>query len=319
MKKLISLLLALSLLTCVSATVFAMEADGGGEDAAAVEVIPETAVDSTAPGQTTLSGEPAEPETNVQIDETDGTEAAAPAGEPETQEADGQTESPSLPETDALAEESEISRDPATDVKGSDAQPDAAQEPEEEPVTGESPLLAAPMAEGPSTYSVTVTWTGLIFTYHPERKTGWNPESKTYQSTVEAHWTSSDSFSGEKKYGTFTVKANESNEAGINVNFTFSADGSLPEVLKSKIGMKFSSASGEAAVALRSPNNRASIENLESGTTSYMYVTPAVNKTVTPQQIKESFSDDGLKLGTITIVLESAWSDPESFDGPEIN
>ena len=309
MKKIIALLLALSLLLCMSATVLAAEGkDGGDEPTATVEAVSETAADSSATEEL-VPAEAAEPETTDQTDESGETETTAPAGEHETQEADGQPESPALPEENVPTGDSEISQEPTDAVPDRDAQPDAAEEPEEEPAVEESPSLAAPMAMN-ATYNVSVSWSGLSFTYHEPSKGTWNPATQTYTGAGAGYWTTSDG----NGYGTITVKSDQeidfSNMFDVKIAFKKN-EGFTPF-----LAMRFSETAGNVKTSTKS--NGVLKFNTETETQEQkIYLYPFYSESEMNAGVFESA---GNNLGTIIITIQAfqGGGDPEYPEQPGI-
>ena len=165
--------------------------------------------------------------------------------------------------------------------------------------------VAAPAAMDASpTYKVTISWSGMSFTYHAAKGSEWNTDTLKYEGG-ESYWTSKDS---EQRYGTISITATSLSESDeLTATLEFKQDGSFTA---GKIGMRFS----DNAETLDSKNPRKFITSLNVDTSNVtVYAVPAVSGYMEP-------FNDSSKLGTVTLTItaESSWTDPVAPELPEI-
>lgn len=300
MKKIIALFLALSLLVCMSSNAFAETGDDEAP-ATVVETTPEPASavepaasvepmqESTMPEQHDQE-EPVEP-TSPQEEsvepippQEEPAESASPQEEPEN----------STQENSAEAQPSEIT----TPIEGDDPGKPAGDQP-------------APINE---TYNVTISWSGMSFTYKAPSKGTWDPKAGTPEQVPtyvggneKAIWESSDN----NGYGTFTIVNNHTDQ--ITVTFTFQADSSLGS---NNVGMRFYDGTSPSASAFDSIKPVSSKEvTVETSETKKLYVLPTLRASVSAN----SFTNpESITFGTMTITVSpDEWTDPPA-EGPEI-
>lgn len=312
MKKLMSLLLALSLLVCMGTAAFAKESESDGNSSAATAPdVSETIVESNAEEEINSAEEIDESETSETVDsveEAETSESTVPEEEP-----DDSSKNEAGAETTATAGESAVPKDEpsAGESAGSQEQPEtgagnSTQSTDNiEPNESEGLSAVSPMAVEADTYSVTISWVGLSFTYNAAPKGKWDPESLSYgPSTGSPTWTSSD---GEKGYGTFTVKCDKA-ESDLTVSFSYKSTATFGTRMKFSDTTEFSD----------STINAKNVEFLstEANVEKKLYVVPEVN---TIAATAEAFAASQNKLGTITITIQaSSWGDPASPEEPEI-
>ena len=271
MKKIISLLLTMSLLLCMDSSVIATE-DGGDQSETSVS-------DSFDTVLTSSSSEEEEQSVEQQISDS--------VGEPEMSE---------------TTESSEVSQKPESTEANDGMEPASNGELSmENEIPGDSPV---PMSG--ETYDLTISWSGMDFTYKPATQGEWNPESLSYgESDGKPTWTSSNG----SDYGTFTVKCNDTN-SDITVMFKFTKNTAFTPTAK----MKFSTDTGFS----RPQKDTCYLEfgSDDTGTSQSLYVQPEVNTKTTTA---ESFEAAGNKLGDITITVEvTEMGNPTRPSGPEI-
>lgn len=313
MKKIIALLLALSLLLCMSATAFAAEGDNGSSDpATAVESVSETGVESTIEEGNVPAEKPAETETTDPAEKSIEAEISDPAAESGTPETTEPTDESTASEGDASIGDSEASEEPADNEADSNMQPASNAEP-----VSDDEMLSDPPPASNATYSVTITWKGLVFTYHEASKGTWNPSHEggpAWENPTEAGWTSSDSSNND--CGTFTIK-NDSSKA-LKVTFTFEAESQFSANVGLKIAETEETLKSDNVTVLTGGDNF-QIRQIGTSETKTLYVLPAIRPEMfTNEAFTGADKVNGVKLGTITIKLASAWFDPESPQGPEI-
>lgn len=293
MKKIIALLLTLSLLLCMNATVFAAEDDvSENEPVSTVEDSSETAVESTTEEESDPADKPVMPETTDPVEKSEIPESTEPAEGAVGTESNAATEE---------SEDSQISEgDDANDVL---------------PIDDAEPDDVSLMAVNDTTYSVTVSWVGLSFTYHAPSKGTWNPNASPPQyegGSEKGTWTSSDD---SKSYGTITITNNSSvGSDNLEVYFSFDKDVAFGN---KTVRMRF--ADSENTVS--SSKTYSHIISVEAPTqdkfptTGKVYVVPAIGDNVGAA----NFENASNKLGTITIriVLEDL-NDPPAVEGPGI-
>ena len=204
--------------------------------------------------------------------------------------------------------DSEISQEPTDAVPDSDAQPDAAEEPEEEPAE-ESPLPAAPMAVN-ATYNVSVSWSGLSFTYHEPSKGTWDPATQTYTGVGAGYWKASDG----NDYGTITVKNNQEIDFSnmFDVKITFKKNDSFTPFL----AMRFS----EKPEDVKTSNSSSGVLKFDTETEANeqkIYLYPFYRES---EMNADVFANASNTLGIITITIKAfeGGGDPEYPEQPGI-
>lgn len=300
-RMILALLLAMSLLTGMGTAVFAEEGTSGeGETNVVEETIP------------AILGEMDEnpDEQPMKSDDGDMTTSTSPAGEDgqtdtdanvseiidtatnETQESKANDESMPIPSENTGAEQSEMAED--DDLENAAGDP--------------SPTL---LNDAP-TYTVSISWTGMSFTYHAESGGTWNTDGDTigYTAGTPAYWSSSD---GDKNYGTITIEAENltADDGSLTVTLKFTQD---PNFTAGELAMRFSYSSSDVGSADPTQYQTA----LNSGNTERtVYAVPAVAGDMKP------FSNDS-KLGTVTLTIAaggntpSPWTDPVAPNPPEV-
>lgn len=305
MKKIIALLLTLSLLLCANAVVYAMESDDGGQESiASVEDAPETSVESSTEAEADPTEDSNEAETSAPAEQSDKSETSDPAAESGTPETTEPTDESTAPEGDTSIGDSETSQEPTGNEAEGNMQPANNAEP-----VSDDEMLSDPPPASNVTYNVTVKWTGLSFTYHEPKKGEWKPETGQYAPSEEqGYWTSSD---GENKFGTITVTNNDENDftKAFRVNVSFTKDENFTPYLE----MLFSTDSSK----VNEGATKGTLEFLDedNAQTQYLYVYP---RYLTDQMTADAFSRSQNKLGVITITIESviAGGDPTSPEAP---
>ena len=220
MKKIIVLLLTLSLLLCMSATAFAAEGDdGGNEPITTVGDAPETSVESSTETEADPTEDTNEAETSAPVEQSDDLETSDPAAESGTLETTEPTDESTGPEGDVSTGSSEVSQETVDNEADVDTQPAS----NGEPITNGEILGDSPMPAN-STFNVTIEWSGMCFTYHEKPLGEWNPNlnpPRYDDSEATPYWTSSDSV--HPSCGTITVKLTEEIEPTdlVTVDFKF--------------------------------------------------------------------------------------------------
>lgn len=305
MKKIIVLLLTLSLLLCMNAIVFAAEGDdGGNEPITMVGDAPETSVEPATEAETDPTEDTKEAETFAPAEQSDESETSNPAAESGTPEVTEPSDESTAPEGDVSIGDSETSEEPTDNEANSNMQPAS----NAEPVSDEEMLSDPPPASN-ATYNVTVQWTGLYFTYHQPDKGTWNPSNKTYENGGKGYWTTS----ADENYGTITVISNEAITVTnmFDVKLIFTQDSSFTPFLD----MRFSTDSANVNTSDDHVGEMTLHFNRNSGTTQNVYVYPYYAEN---QMTAEAFERAENKLGTITITLTAftAGGDPTSPEAP---
>ena len=203
MKKIIVLLLTLSLLICTNSIVYATEGDdGGSEPIATVEDTSETAVESYTKEEADLTDDTNEADKSVPTEESAETETTDPAEksveaetnvptkESETTETTEPKDESVAPEGDVSTGSSETSEEPVGKKAEGNMQPAS----NEEPVPNGEMLSDVPSPAAVN--NVTITWKGMVFTYHEATNGTWNPNAEggaAWENPTAAYWSSSDS------------------------------------------------------------------------------------------------------------------------------
>lgn len=176
-----------------------------------------------------------------------------------------------------------------------------------ESVGGEVPVQGTyKLLEESETIYVSMTWSGMSFTYTPEHKGDWDPKNHEYKKNVEAKWESSDN----KGYGTisFSNHSDPSVIDTIQVTLTFEKN----PLITGTVRMKFSETTDVASktsglsysIALDANTGR-------SGTIPKdVYVLPAVGGTVS--------EFPGNSLGTIKVTIAREIMHDPGLPGPGI-
>lgn len=298
MKKFITFLLVLSLVVCMGSTAFAK----GGEteatetvgEASDTEVIP---AESENPESTDVLGftEPSEtiPEDSgnvidqpsVQTDNTETTETDVTSGDVSTDESQTTVKQEDSGTSEAISPESSI----------------AAEQPQAN--SDDVPVADTPMVID-ETYQVKISWIGMSFTFYEEQN-NWSTDTLTNTKT-DAHWESTNTQDG---CGKFTVENKSS--GSINVDFSFTVDGSLEEA--GTLLMRFST-KGADDVKKSTDFDTLSLKGVTTGQTGYMYVIPAIGDDFDKTKLQ---SGGSVKLGTITFTVKPQnITDPTSPEEP---
>lgn len=310
MKKIIVLLLTLSLLLCMSTTAFAAEGDdGGNEPITTVGDAPETSVESSTESETDPTEDTNEAETFAPVEQSDDLETSDPAAESGTPETTEPTDESTAPEGDVSTGSSEVSQESAGNEADGDTQPASNAGP-----VSDDEILSDPPPASNSTYNVTVSWTGMEFTFHEGTKGTWNPNADppAWESPTDSYWTSN----GENSCGTITItNKTVGEENSLTVNIKFTKD----------------SAFGSKTVRMRLSEDSSAVQNsttysmsdivvaapTSSGSTveKKIYVFPAKGKDVGAAD----FIAASNKLGTITVtIVPEELEDPMLPSGPEV-
>lgn len=295
-RMILALLLAMSLLTGMGTAVFAEEGTSGESETNMVE--------ETIPA---ILGETDEnpDEQPLKSDDGDMATATSPAGEDgqtdtdanvseiidtatnETQESKADNESMPIPSESTGTEQSDMAEDDALEI--------GADEP--------SPILSN---EAP-TYKVSISWTGMSFTYHAESGGTWNTDGDTigYTAGTPAYWSSSD---GDKNYGTITIEAQSlTDDDELTATLEFKQDS---EFTAGRIGMRFSDNAG--TLSGKNPRKYTTSLNVDTAKAT-VYAVPAVSGSLEP-------FEGSVNLGTVTLTItaESSWTDPVAPNPPEV-
>ena len=322
MKKIIVLLLTLSLLICTNAIVYATEGDdGSNEPIATVEDTSETAVesytkeeadptdDTNEADKSVPTEESAEMETSAPVEQSDDSETSDPAAESEMPEATEPTDESNASEGDVSTGSSEVSQEPVGNEADGDMQPAS----NGEPITNGEILGDSPLSVN-STYNVTVSWTGMEFTFHEGSKGTWNPNADppAWESPTDSYWTSN----GEGDCGTITItNKTVGEENSLTVNISFTKD---PAFGSKTVRMRFS----ESSSAVKNSKTYSMSDIVvtaptlpDSSVEKKIYVFPAKGKDVGDAE----FTAASNKLGTITVtIVPEELEDPMLPSGPEI-
>lgn len=290
MKKIIALLLSLSLLLCMNALVYAAEGDdSSNEPIVTVGDISETAAELSTEGKTSLTEEPADTETAEPVEKS------------------------TAPENTVSTVDSETSQEPAGTV------PDGGMQPTDEDTPAGDMAMTEPMPV--STNCVTITWKGLVFTYHEATNGTWNPNAEggaAWENPKPAHWSSSDSDNSD--CGTITIQNNITEPDTILATVKFTPNDRFASY---SIGLAISENKGDVTVdkpindnMYWSPTKTKDlvISKEESKT---IYVRPGVSTNTLSNVLFTGMTEDSpLLLGNITIEISVDVHDPESPDQP---
>lgn len=306
MKKIIVLLLTLSLLICTNAIVYATEGDdSGSEPIATVEDTSETAVESYTEEEADLTEEPSESETTAPTEEPSESEATVPTEEsavPETSNSAAESVTPETtePKDESVAPEvdvSTVSSETSEESVGNKAEGNMQPASNAKPVSNGEILGDSPVARN-ATYNIKIEWKGLAFTYHEPQKGNWNPETGTYDAGENGgYWTSSDE--NNSNCGTITVTNNNGTVdigSEFKVKFAFEKNSSF-NLMKMRFSTDLSSvknstnASGELSFLEENAPNSQSI-----------YIYPYYDET---EMTAEVFEKAQNRLGTIKITIEA--------------
>ena len=305
MKKIIALLLTLSLLLCVNATVFAAEGDdGSNEPATTVADVSETDAGSTTEEKSDPTEDPNEAETFSPAEQSEESETSEPAEESGTPETTEPTDESTAPEGDVSSGDSEVSQEPTDNEENDNMQP--ASPGNAERVTNGEILGDSPVARN-ATFNVTVTWTGMSFTYHEKPKGQWDPTHLTYGDDGQHSWTSSDIEN--PSCGTITVTVNS--DIGdldlVTASFRFTKEASFTPTVR----MRFS----DTKENVSSGGTTGSLEfDVDTEKEQSMYVIPA-SGTLT----SADFENAQNKLGIITVTITAEeLHDPSQPEQPGI-
>ena len=306
MKKIIVLLLTLSLLLCMNAIAFAAEGDdGGNEPITTVGDAPETSVESSIESEADPTEDTNEAETSAPAEQSDESETSDPAAESGTSETTESTDESTAPEGDASIGDSEASQEPTGNEAEGDMQPANNAEP-----VSNGEMLSDPSPASNATYNVTVEWTGLSFTYHEPEKGTWNPTTKTYDGGGAGYWTASDG----NAYGTIKVTSKQEMDFSnmFDVKFSFKKNADFTPFL----AMRFSDDPDSVKTSMKATGNlRFTTETGQNPQSIYLY--PYYDE---KDMNAEVFANANNTLGTITITIEafSGSGDPGYSELPEI-
>lgn len=300
MKKPIAMLLCMSLLACMSSTsVFAADESFPLENEETVseeissdelvtgeEIVPE-AVSSGVPDETEVFGPTEGDLANFAEDESASEEEPEELEEESQELKELEEESKELEESEEDPEESNLSGE--LELSDEVLEPDREIEPIEEALT----------------YSVSVTWTNMYFTYHPKSGT-WDPTEYKYDNGKPDYWAAGvdggKGSCGEIKLesNTFPVGVNN-----LNVTFSFSKNSNFSA---GNIDMKFTEDEGRN---FGSPMAyTADLTRNKTSTTVYA--------TMAWQGALQNFGKDA-DLGILTLTLthdQSKWNDPSTPEPP---
>lgn len=288
MKKLIALLLTLSLLLCMNALVYAAEGDdSGNEPITTVGDASESGVELTTEtdNRADPTAEPVETETTARTEESTETETTDPAEESEMPETAEPVEESTAPENTVSTVDSETSQKPTGTVSDGDALRS------DDEIPAGDMAIAEPMAMDTEPYNVTITWTGMKFTYHEGTKGEWDPVNMRPGPDGLHSWTSSDESS--PTCGTIKVMVNSeiTKYTLIMAAFKFDQDESFP----SYVQMRFST--DKATVSEGKVTNKLQF-NADTGNELNMYVIPASGDLT-----ETDFTESEGKLGNITVTI----------------
>ena len=87
------------------------------------------------------------------------------------------------------------------------------------------------LAQGGTTYQVTLSWSGLSFTYHETTNGTWNTETHDYDTTTPAKWTSGDAGTS----GSITLVNDSNGEVSSVISATMKS-----EVVGGNVRMRYS-------------------------------------------------------------------------------
>lgn len=305
MKKIIALLLSLSLLLCTNALVYAAEGDdSSNEPIATVGDVSETVAESSTEVESGLTEESADTETSGSEEESDETETSVPSGESETPETANPTEESTVSENTVTTENSVTSQEPTGTL------PDGEKQHTDEDIPAGDMPVATPMMADAKTFNVTIEWSGMCFTYHEKPLGEWNPNvnpPRYENSDTTPYWTSSDS--AHPSYGTITVKLTEEIERTdlVTVDFKFNRTfGKYVAMYFSKdnSNVKEGSVLGEQLEFVN-----------ESSKEQSVYVIPG-SGTLTSADFNGNDAEP-ISLGNITVTITvSGLYDPESPEQP---
>ena len=319
MKKIIALLLTLSLLLCTNAIVLAAEGDdSGNEPLTMVENVSETGVEPTTEtdDRADPTDEPAETEATEPTEESDETETNVSSGDSETSDTTEPAEESTVPEDTAPAEDSETSQEPTDTVSDGDTKPADGEE-----ITQDGDAeIDSPMAVA-DTYNIKIEWTGLVFTYHEATRGRWDPNNEGGPAWVEpqpAHWTSSDPSNND--CGTLTITNNVDELKSVKATIKFAPESQWGEY---KVGLIMSET--ESEVTTTDPDNsniywsssKSKPVQIQKGEAKKVYVRPGVSTdTLSNATFKGMQESSPTLFGNITITINPDINDPEYSEQP---
>lgn len=299
----LALLLAMSLLTGMGTTAFANEETNSASQSETVDEATSAIIGET--GESLASENPVEqPQESGVDDVTSDDSSAEENGQPDTEANASET-------GDALtdeAHESETGEEPMqtpSEDEGS-VQSDTAEDDGDEIAAH----TASPTAAAASpTYKISISWTGMSFTYHAKSGGQWNTDGDRigYSEETPAYWSSSD---GGKRYGTITIKAENltPSDGSITATLNFAQDSAFSS---GQLAMRFSTSSSDVGSVDPMPLQLALNSSISEVT---VYAVPCVGGDMKP------FSND-TKLGTVTLTIAagggSPWTDPAVPELPE--
>lgn len=164
---------------------------------------------------------------------------------------------------------------------------------------------SAAAVEPSPTYKVSISWSGMNFTYHHAPDATWDPDTLQYSSGSKSYWTSG---TGDTRYGTITITAESlTDEDTLTATLEFKQSDSF-SVNQGQIGMRFSTDPRKVATA--------KVKNIEQALDS-------TNSTVAvyavPAEINLEPFEGNVQLGTVTLTITSGdpWQDPAAPELPE--
>lgn len=294
MRKIISLLLALSLLMCMGVSAIAAENN----------INPAAESDNIITSETSAVSEGSE-----EIPKSEIVSESNVPDESVTSEQTKESDESAVPEDTNNTENSTVVEDsgqPEGDTTLSEGDEIDSQEILDTSVDGE------PMDEGvmpiADSYSVNISWTGMVFTYTAASNGRWDPNPNVFAYVDKGQkgtWQSSDG----KGYGTFTVKINHEMTETIRVSFQFVKNSTDEDAFVPALRMKFSKSTSMSPVTF--DTGELYFYSTDQSKEQKLYAVPSI-LSVTP----DDFGGEGKqkKLGTVTISIavvdDSEWQDP---------
>lgn len=318
MKKIIALLLTLSLLLCMNAIAFAAEGDdGGNEPITTVGDAPETSVESSTESEADPTEDTNEAEIFAPAEQSDESETSDPAAESGTSETTEPTDESNAPEGDASIGDSEASQEPTGNEAEGNMQPANNAEP-----VSDGEMLDEPAPVDNEVHNIKIEWKGLVFTYHEATRGRWDPNNEGGPAWVDpqpAHWTSSDPTNND--CGTLTITSQAEADT-VKVSIKFTPDTQWGAY---KVGLAISEV--ESKVTTDQPDNDSLYwtasqtfdKTVSKGQTETVYVRPGVSTDTLSNATFTAASDGSPVLfGNITVSVTVDFNDPEYPQGPEI-